>query len=364
MTESRPLPELWRRRRELAAEVLGKHRLYLDIKFWSHLCDVTLGDNTEPSLLAMTSALRNGVAEGWLLCPIEFYTFIELIKQRVPDKRARTAALIDELSRGVTIIIPPERVFIEVLRFLQGAMSGPPFPSAPLDEIWTKAAYLIGHGSLASKTLPPDQLETLNRQFAEKLWSMSLTQVLSILGHGILSSGGWQPATAAKLNAEKGSARDRAKSFRDLYRDEFRGTLDVFASSIADTVVYLFERSGGDGETITDDQHEKSAQYLIALVSAALEKHDLSQPLPTAHVMATLFANVQWDRSRKYKDNDFADFGHAAAALAYCNAFATERSLRSLIKQAKLDTLYNCQVLFNSTDVIDWVAHSRPARSD
>src|SRR6185437_1389866 len=169
MTEQREPPELWQLRRELAAVVLGKRRLYLDTKFWCFLCDVALGEDTEPRRVDMTSAVRASVAEGWLLCPIEFHTFIELIRQRLPEKRARTAGLIDELSRGVTIIMPPERVFIEVLRFLQAAMSGRPFPSAPKDEVWTKVAYLAGHGSLISKTPAANQLEELNRFFAERL---------------------------------------------------------------------------------------------------------------------------------------------------------------------------------------------------
>jgi hypothetical protein len=47
----------------------------------------------------------------------------DLIKQRLPDKRARTVELIDELSRGVT------HVFIDALRFFQGPM--PALPSRP-----------------------------------------------------------------------------------------------------------------------------------------------------------------------------------------------------------------------------------------
>ncbi|HEY4129460.1 MAG TPA: hypothetical protein VGM50_02530 [Gemmatimonadaceae bacterium] len=308
----------------------------------------------------MTSAIRAGVAGGWLLCPIEFHTFVELIKQRLPEKRARTAELIDELSCGVTIIMPQERVFIEALRFLQAAMSGPPFPEAPLDEVWTKVAYLVGHGSLTSTKLAPDQLDTLNRLFAEKLWSMPLTEMLDTLGDGILNAGGWQPATTAKLNAEKGPARDRVNNIRRLYLDEFRGTLDVFAPSIGDTMLYLFERYGGNAATVTDAQRDESASPLIALITAALEKHDLSQQLPTVHVMATLYANVQWDRNRKYKDNDFADFGHASAAVAYCNAFATERSLGALLRQTKLDRLYDCPILVNPGDVVQWAATNEP----
>jgi len=189
---------------------------------------------------------------------------------------------------------------------------------------------------------------------------MPLTEILDMLGEKGLRTVGWQPAPAAKLNAEKRLARDRVNSFRQLYRDEFRGVLDVFASSIGDTIVYFSEISGRDIKTVTDAQRDAYALVLIALISAALEKYDLSQQLPTVHVMATLFAYVQWDRNRKYKDNDFADFGHAAAALAFCNGFATERSLGALVTQAGLDTLYGCQILLRPADITQWVERSRP----
>ena len=125
-------------------------------------------------------------------------------------------------------------------------------------------------------------------------------------------------------------------------------------------MVCFFEKSGRDIKTVADAQRDEYARVRIALISAALEKYDLSQQLPTVHVMATLFANVQWDRNRKYKDNDFADFGHATAALAYCDGFATERSLGALVKQAELDTLYGCEILLRPADITQWVKRSRP----
>lgn len=360
MTEPSELPELWQRRRELAAVVLNKRRLYLDTKFWSFLCDVALGESTDAELVRMSESLRRAAADGWLVCPIEFHTFAELIKQRLPAKRALTAELIDEASLGVTVVMPPERVFIEALRFLQAAPSGPPFPGPPIGEVWTKTAYFIGHGSLTSKRLPSDQLERLNRLFAERLWGMGLTEILAVLGENLPAANEWQQTLASRLNDEKGPARDRAKSFPQLYRDEFRGTLDVFAPSIGDTMIYLFGRAGGDSDSVTGTERDNAARHLTALISAALEKHDLAHHLPTVHIMATLFAAMQWDRSRRYKENDFADFGHAAAALTYCDGFATERSLAAMVKQAKLDTLYDCAVMVKPSEVTEWLDRMRP----
>src|SRR6266436_4161094 len=60
---------------------------------------------------------------------------------------------------------------------------------------------------------------------------------------------------------------------------------------------------------------------------------DARRILRTLHIHASLHASVRWNKSRKLKPNDILDFHHAAAALAYCDAFFTERSVRNIATQ-------------------------------
>ena len=78
----------------------------------------------------------------------------------------------------------------------------------------------------------------------------------------------------------------------------------------------------------------------------ALTRDKARDVLRTLHIDASLHAAFRWDKKRKLRSNDLDDFTHAKAALAYCNAFFTERSLRSLItsKHLALDKLYDCHV--------------------
>jgi len=344
------------RRRVLGANVLGKSRLYLDIRYWCDFCDVALGENATARSAELLDRLRGAVRAGTVVCPIELHTFTELLKQRLPEKLRQTAELIDELSAGVTIVAPPERAFLEALRFLQAAPDGPPFPPAPSDEMWTKIAYLVGHGSFSSQFVPPEELERLNRLFEERLWSLGLVEALELLGPSPSLTFDWTETTVSKLNADKVQARADVRSYRALYLNEIWGVLDAFAPYIGDTAHYLFERSGGDPNTITESQTTEAQRTLVRLIHAAFEKHDLARQMPTIHIMASLFSGVQWDAGRKYRANDLADFGHAAAAIAYCNAFATERSLGSLIRQAKLDQQYGTEVLTSVDQLLGWLA--------
>jgi hypothetical protein len=51
------------------------------------------------------------------------------------------------------------------------------------------------------------------------------------------------------------------------------------------------------------------------------------------------------------------DFHHAAAALAYCNAFFTDGSLWSLVTQGHLalDVCYGCRVIASVDETVDYV---------
>ena len=52
--------------------------------------------------LNCSGLLRRGAADGTLFVPVSEAVVLELLKQDDPSSRLATAALIDELSQGVT----------------------------------------------------------------------------------------------------------------------------------------------------------------------------------------------------------------------------------------------------------------------
>ncbi len=82
------------------------------------------------------------------------------------------------------------------------------------------------------------------------------------------------------------------------------------------------------------------------LLLRAFSKDGTKNALRTIHIHACLHANLRWNKSRQFEANDFHDFNHAAAALAYCDAFLTERSLHTLAtaKNTNLESINGCRV--------------------
>lgn len=66
---------------ELGQSLEGRHKIYLDMRFWIIARDTALGVRTEPEARKLLHHLRRGVASGRLVCPISASMFLELMKQ-------------------------------------------------------------------------------------------------------------------------------------------------------------------------------------------------------------------------------------------------------------------------------------------
>lgn len=276
-TEADPLYKL---RRDLAASVATKRTLYLDLLYWNHLCDAAIGRTESPDHESLLADLRTAVHGGAVLCPAELTTFVELYKQRLPEKRRVTAEIIDELSGGVVIISPPERCLLEALRMIQAILAQAPLPSAPRDEIWTKAAYFIGHGELKAPKMAPSDLDRLNSLMRDKLWDMGFAELMDRLGPDFITSFETLERTAQQLNSAKPEARSEFTSFRQTYLAEVRGILDASAGSLGDAMRYLFDRAGEDAERVSDEQRDESGKQFAQLLGAAFANAGLLEAAP------------------------------------------------------------------------------------
>ena len=355
MTEfsERP-PELWRLRRFLAEQLRTRRLLYLDLRYWNDLCDVAIGESNDATATQLLEALRAAVTSGKVLCPIEYHTFAELYKQRLPGKRRATARVIDELSLGVVLVSPPERCFLEALRLIQALQEGRSPPLAPRDEVWTKVAFLMGHLD-PPNDFPEEMSEFLTSHFHVHLWDFGFSELIEQLEEFPRKDFD-RVKTVRALNESKRHTRQQFSSYRQIYLSEAKGALDGFAASLADVGAYLFERAGGEPEQISPDERTRAGEGFARVLGAAFQKRDMSQHLPIIHVHATLYAHMQWDGARQYKPNDLEDFGHAAAALFYFDAFATDRPMAVLLEQSKLTKQYKTQVLATRHEVLYWLA--------
>jgi hypothetical protein len=93
------------------------------------------------------------------------------------------------------------------------------------------------------------------------------------------------------------------------------------------------------------------------ILTSAFEDNIAQSTVRTLHIEACLHASLRWDKKRQFKPNDFFDFHHASAALAYCDAFFTEGPLRtwSVAPNVRLTALNGCQVASKLPQAIEIV---------
>lgn len=135
------------------------------------------------------------------------------------------------------------------------------------------------------------------------------------------------------------------------------GTLEVFAESIAHVGAYLWVAEGYDGLEYGDLESKRfQDEFKVILTNCFRERPQvMARLVPTVHTYAALHAQIRWNVARSFRVNDTADIGHAAAAVPYCNCFATERSLASLIGEAKLNREYGISVVSTSGLLLAWI---------
>ncbi|MGB6223655.1 MAG: hypothetical protein WBG04_21665, partial [Haloferula sp.] len=97
-----------------------------------------------------------------------------------------------------------------------------------------------------------------------------------------------------------------------------------------------------------------AAFQIGGMICEAFRLGRLNGNFPTFTIRAAFAAAVRWDQRRKYKRNDFHDFGHAAAALPYFDIFATERSLRHLlVTDLKFDARFDTAIEFEPEAILE-----------
>jgi hypothetical protein len=108
----------------LGYELAKRKAVYLDMNFWIELRAANAGKG-KAKATELLDLLRKVVESGRLFCPISESVFLELMKQTDPVSREETAALIDSLSLGVTLMDQERRVSTELHILCIWAQAGP-----------------------------------------------------------------------------------------------------------------------------------------------------------------------------------------------------------------------------------------------
>ncbi|KAK42451.1 MULTISPECIES: hypothetical protein [Burkholderiaceae] len=341
---------------ELGRKICPRRKIYLDARFWIFMRDAALGVRCDTASQALLAHLRRGVTEGSLLCPISSAMFLELMKQPYsPGRRVGTARVIDELSMGIGLIEPHTVLGTEIYTFLLKGKGG--IELFPIEELmWTKVANILGPSIPTLAGRPLDEELAIQKAFHDYLWNLSLNEMVEIFGDKPFGPNDFVEL-AAQTNDMNALHKGELGSFAQTYDIELRGSIELAGEVTADIMHELAEKQAARSLSRTPEERATSVNVCRNALYLAFEKPETRRILRSIHIGASLHAAIRWDKSRKFKPNDYYDFQHAVAALSYCDAFLTEGPLHTLVRQphTNLESINGCRVFSDIGVAADFV---------
>lgn len=349
-----------RRLLEGGAALFGKRKLYLDTNFWIALRKAALGNGSEAAV-CLLEALRSGVAEGWLVCPLSEAIFIELFNQSDMSTRAATAELMATLSGNFALLDPEARLSTEVMHFFKKSFGANVHDMQEL--VWTKAAFIFGPmHPVPQAEFPPELALALQKSVFDDLWGQSLVAMVDALTGCAMGRGTDYDALATELNASNAAHADEIRSFVQAYHAEAIGIATMFPQ-IAVASLGAFAEDSGLTVPPGDEGQDALASVGARVLALILTKKRDPGSLRSLHAQASFHASARWNKSQKLDAHDLLDFQHAAAALAYCDGFLTDGPMRTMIQQKHiaLDAELGCRVASSLREALELVAELRPS---
>lgn len=299
-------------RLKLATELKDVVTIYLDTKFWIDLVNESnLEDLSKQRMLNLTYKL---VEDNICIFPMSDIILWEILKQTDYNSRSKTFELVDRLSKGISIISSDELIYLQSRRFFK-IVSGDEVEKLT-DSIWTKTTLL----NLNLNCPLEFYLFLANESFSKWHNKLSKDQFIPF---------SFQTNTT-QLNEQCKAHNSDFNDFRKLHLTEIAGTIDAnkgMLDAIEPNLGHLFF-----GEMMKD-----------AVIA----------DLPYFSIYPLLFAAIRWDHQNQFHKNDTMDFLHASLALPSCDYFFTEKQLKTLIQQRKLDVSFDCHVESNSVKILE-----------
>jgi len=323
--------------------VQNRKIIYLDNKYWVLISKQNR--ETNPAKRLFLDKVQKLSESGKCIFPISEITFFELLKYHNNDGLKQTIAIVDKLSKGISIINIDERKQLEFSHFYNKNLGKEVHKSKEL--VWTKLVFILGYDKLS--LLPT---ESLQKSFYNLINNKPLFEIVNELIKDDNISFSYKDDVDT-LNKNKIKYANENKSFEQMFFSELAGYLGLCGNSFKDAVVHIFHKEKGyfptDSEIELIDENK-----LINLVYQSFKNKKITDELPIFRIIPELFASLRWDKERKYKDgNDTFDILHASFALPYCDYFFTEDELCNKIIQRKLNEIYNCEVMSKTNDILN-----------
>jgi hypothetical protein len=211
--------------KELAGDIVGKRRIYLDTKYWILLRDAALGRPRSTSHTEILTLLRTLVFRGAAICPLSDAAYVESMQQTDEETRLATAALMDELSCGVAVATEEARVRMELLNFVAEPASD---TSSLSDKIWVKTGFVLGESVPHAEAWNAETNLLEQKSFIDLMWHQTVAD-FAAQDHGRdLDS---LRTSAVRINKNMVMYADQIRSFEQAAAAEFSGCTSLTAAA-------------------------------------------------------------------------------------------------------------------------------------
>lgn len=322
-------------------------RVYLDTCYWVRLRDVILGRPVADDYVVLLARLRELKAADRILCPLSFPMYHELAKQSDDHTRRTMASLMDELSEGICIQPPNQIERIELKRHILRSVLGPEAPDVG-EWLWVKASGICGEMIPVPKAKWSEENVTLiQKVFLESQWNHSISTLAEFYrkhpADDVLTS------LAEAYNTDAQKYREQQVPFERVWHEEMANLFKPLWENHFEAIA----------RQVWDQFPAECAE--------ALEKEGSIKPDPmclaTLQIKARLHAAFFVSSgAMKFESNDLVDALHAAVSLPYFDAVFLERPLaiRLKTKPLEFEKEYGATVMWNPSEVLDWLASKFP----
>lgn len=341
---------------ELGDSIAGRHKLYLDTRYWIHLRDAAMGRPIDSRHGEILDRVRSLVSTGAAICPVSDVAWMELSKQTDPKTRLATADLLDELSLGVAIMTEHDRMVSEIEQFITHPhITG----SAPIlrDRVWVKAGYVLGITIPTAKKLSKENDLLVQKISVDSFWKITLRELFETANGLPKIADPWEQ-TAARITTDMQRYAHEIRSIQQAFAAESAGVLRVLKNEIEMLVLRHFLSLTGN-LPVSKEEVEGFAKTTLTILSNAFRRRPkiMACRIPSIYAYAMCHAAVRMDKSRKFNGHDLLDIHHASSGIPYHDAVFTENPLRVLVTAGNvaLDKTFACTVLAKEGEVLEYL---------
>jgi hypothetical protein len=302
-----------------------KKTIYLDTNYWIYLGDALrtgVWKNDEHRVIY--ELLQQGINQNKFIVPGSLSLLFEVQKQNMKESKEFICNLIDSFSQGYSVPSKYKVIEIELENYLQFLSSEQTDLKLSKELIWRKGVTFID--DLINEDYQELAFNKSAYEIGENTSWFNLNQQLESNPEKENEYNDFLPNLATSLQRFKTENQNQYKSFKELQAIEILSSLT---------------------EALEINQHllEKYKPYPSKL--AKQTEYIYQNIIPTIYSYSSMHALMRFDKTRKYKDNDFYDLDHCAVALGYFDLLITENSFMNIIKNnlLKLDEKLNTAVI-------------------